>query len=227
MKRTTKIVLGIILTSAVLRPLHAQYGSEDESKINSNLGFSVSAPVSTTAEAINSGFGIAAGVGYNFNRRNAFIGEFSWNRLYPSGQQLQPLRAVLQSQNLDGTSDLFVLSGNYRFELRGKSLGTYVIGGLGWYHRTTDLSKEVTSGVGTTCSSAWLWWGFSCVSGTVVANQTIVSSGSSSWGANGGIGFTVRVGEAPYRLYLESRYNYAPHHRVSTQYVNVTFGIRY
>src|SRR5437899_70492 len=115
MKYSTKIFLSITVIFATLRPLYAQLISDDESKINSNLGLVVSAPLSTTADVVNSGWGAAAGVGYNFNRRNALIGEFMWNRLSPNGQQLQPLSAALQASNLDGNSDLYVISGNYRF----------------------------------------------------------------------------------------------------------------
>lgn len=234
MKRGTKIVLSItVIVATWPAPLHAQYGAygseegDDNPTINSNLGFNVPVPVSTTADVINTGWGFAAGVGYNINRRNAFVGEFMWSRVYPSDDQLIPLRAALQSSNLSANTDLFVVSGNYRFELRGKLLGVYLIGGPGWYHRNTNLSREVTSGVGITCTSVWLWWGFSCVSGTVVSNQTVGGSGASSWGLNGGGGVTVRVGQAPYRLYFESRYHYAPTQNIKMQFIAVTVGIRY
>jgi hypothetical protein len=61
----------------------------------------------------------------------------------------------------------------------------------------------------------------------VTADQTLRSSSSSAFGANGGIGFTVRVGDAPWRVYVESRYHYAPTHRINTQLVITTVGIRY
>jgi hypothetical protein len=44
---------------------------------------------------------------------------------------------------------------------------------------------------------------------------------------NGGVGFTIRVGEAPYRFYVESRYHYAPTKNINTQLVAVTVGFRY
>lgn len=231
MKRNTKIVLGItVIVLTWLAPLHAQHGPtgpEEEHKINSNLGFTVNVPVGETADVVNIGWGFAAGIGYNVNRRNAFIGEFMWNRVYPNDQQLIPLRTALQFAHLDASTDLFILSGNYRFELRGKLLGTYVIGGPGFYHRNTNLSRQVTSGVGTTCTTTWFWWGFTCISGTVVSNQTVGSFGASSFGVNGGVGMTVRVGEAPYRVYFESRYHYAPNKNINTQFIAVTVGIRY
>jgi hypothetical protein len=225
-----KIILEIVLIGACLQPLYAQHTEEDEeeAKINSNLGFAINVPVASTADVIHTGWGIATGVGYNFDRRNALIGEFLWNRVYANSSQLQPLLAVAQGAgNLDGNSDLFFVGGSYRLELRGKLLGTYLIGGGGWYHRENNLSREVNAGIGTTCTTPWLWWGFSCSTGTVTANQTLASSSASSWGANGGVGATIRVGEAPYRLYFESRYHYSPSETIHIHFVQVTLGIRY
>lgn len=148
--------------------------------------------------------------------------------MYPSGGVLQPLQAVsTQADSLSGNSNLYGLTGNYRYELRGRLLGAYLIGGGGWYFRKNWLSREVTAGPGTICTPAWLWWGFTCTSGTVTANQTLATSTTNAWGANVGVGFTVRVGEAPYRLYTEARYHYVPTGNVSTQFIAVSAGIRF
>src|SRR5262249_43689105 len=48
-----------------------------------------------------------------------------------------------------------------------------------------------------------------------------------SWGANGGLGVTARGGGAPYRVYAESRYHYAPFKNINARVLTVTFGIRY
>ncbi len=136
-------------------------------------------------------------------------------------------RPLCNPRDLSGNADIFTITGNYRYELRGRLLGTYLIGGGGWYLRNTNLSKAVTVGPGTICTTAWLWWGFTCTSGTVTASQTVASSNSSALGANAGMGLTVRVGEAPYRLYTEARYNYAPTKNISTQFITVAVGIRY
>jgi hypothetical protein len=217
----------LVIALAPLQPLKAQDDCGDECKINSNLAMVVNVPVNLTAEAVGTGWGIVGGAGYNFNQRNAVVGEFMWNRVYPSGGALQPLQTVLQSKDLNGNTDLYALTGNYRLELRGRLLGTYLIGGGGWYFRNTRLSKEVRSGTVIACTPAWLWWGYTCTSGTVNANQSRVISSSNALGANGGIGFTARVGEAPYRFYAEARYHYAPTKNISTQFIAVTFGIRY
>jgi hypothetical protein len=221
----------IIFLALVLVPLQLLQAQDDpggESKINSSLAMVLNLPVSSTAQVAGAGWGATGGVGYNFNQRNSVIGEFMWNRMYPSGGELQPFQtASSQSGSLNGNSNLYALTGNYRYELRGRKFGTYFIGGGGWYFRKNWLSREITSGTGTVCTPAWLWWGFTCTSGTVTVNQTLATSTTSAWGVNAGIGFTVRVGEAPYRLYTEARYHYAPTKDISTHVIAVTVGIRY
>jgi hypothetical protein len=120
----------------------------------------VNTPVNPSAQAVGTGWGMAGGVGYNFDRRNALIGEFMWNRVYPSSGALQPLQTALQSKNLSGITDLYALTVSYRFELRGRLLGSYLIGGGGWYFRNTWLSTEVIPGTGISCGPTWRWWGY-------------------------------------------------------------------
>jgi len=61
----------------------------------------------------------------------------------------------------------------------------------------------------------------------VSSDQTLASASSGTLGGNGGIGFTVKVGEPRYRLYFEARYHYAPTQTVNIQVVNISVGIRY
>ena len=168
------VILMIALTP--LQLLHAQDDCEDECKVNTNLAMIINVPVNSTAQVVGTGWGTVAGIGYNFNRHQALIGEFLWNRVYASSGQLRPLQAALQSNDLSGNADIFTITGNYRYELRGRLLGTYLIGGGGWYLRDTNLSKAVTVSPGTICTTAWLWWGFTCTSGTVTTSQPVASS---------------------------------------------------
>jgi hypothetical protein len=212
-------------------PLSAQTGESwcgDHCKINSNLAFVVNVPLNPTAQFATVGWGGVGGVGYNFNKRNAIIGEFMWNRTYPAGDTLQPLRTALQASNLNAYGDFYVLTGNYRFETRGQFFGAYLIVGGGLYVRYTHLSQSVTVlGGGTPCTQSWLWWGFNCSIGFVNASQTLASSTSSAPGGNAGGGFTFRVGDAPYRIYTEARYHFAPTARINSQFVTVTTGLRF
>lgn len=215
----------LVIALAPSQPFLAQCG--DECKVNTNLAMVINVPVSQTAQVASIGWGTVVGVGYNLNKQNALIGEFMWNRVSNSSGSLKPLQATAPSVNLTGNTDLFTVTGNYRFELRGPLLGTYLIGGGGWYLRNTSLSAKVTAGADTPCTPVWLWWGFTCSSGMVTANQSLESSNSSALGANLGIGFTVRVGQSPYRLYSEARYHYIPNKNINAQFVAATLGIRY
>ncbi|HET7872957.1 MAG TPA: hypothetical protein VFL42_10640 [Terriglobales bacterium] len=214
-------------------PLHAQYGLDDEDcgndcRLNSNLAMMASPPAGRTADVAATGWGAVAGVGWNINKRSALIGEFMWNRMNANDAAIQAIKAAVQPVGtLSGSADLFAVTGNYRFELRGRWFGAYVIGGGGWYLRSTNLSESVTLGTTTVCTNAWLWWGFRCSQGTVTAGQTLAGSNSNVLGGNAGAGVTVGIGHAPYRVYAEARYHYAPTQGISTQFVGLAFGIRY
>lgn len=224
MRRVTKALVWMGLALLVCSTLHAQ---DEPEKINANMGFSVNVPLNPTAQFSSIGWGVDLGTGYNFTDHHSFIGEFVYNWLSLSGSALQPIREAAQNNGISGNSNLYAITGNYRYQLQGKTLGAYVIGGGGWYYRTVALSQSVTSGTGTVCTPAWLFYGFTCVSGTVTANQTIKSYNSSAIGGNVGVGFTYKVGEPSYRAYIESRYHYAPTKNVNTQLIDITVGIRY
>jgi len=201
---------------------------DDSDKINANFGAAVSFPLNPTSTFVNTGWGMSGGVGYNFSPHHSFIGEFMWSALYPSGASLQPIRVAANDNSITGHSNLYAVTGNYRYQWQGKQLGAYFIGGGGWYYRTMGFSsRSVTSGSETPCAPAWMWWGFSCTSGMVTANQTVGSHDSSAFGGNVGLGFTIKVGDPSYRVYIEPRYHYAPTKNVSTQLMLVTVGIRY
>jgi hypothetical protein len=225
------ILLGVALVVVVsVQPLHAQLaeGCEDHCSLNSNLALVVNVPLNPTARVASVGAGVVGGVGYNFNKQNAFIGELMWNRVTPEGDSLQPLRTASQIGDLNAATDLFAMTGNYRLELRGQLFGAYLIGGGGLYVRYTGLSRSITIvGSTTPCSQAWLWWGFNCTGGFVTASQTLVSSTSSALGGNAGGGITFRVNDPPYRIYAEARCHYAPTRRINTQFVTVALGLRF
>jgi hypothetical protein len=226
MKRASGIFLmGFILAAAGM--LAAQEDAEENPKLNTNLGLPISVPLNPIGRFAGTGIGLVYGAGYNFNRRNAVTAEFMYDWLNPGIGAFTPIRAALQKNDISGHSDLYSLTANYRFELRGKSLGMYFIAGGGLYIRRAKLTKVVQTGTTTSCTSAWLYWGYTCTSGIVTVDQTLASASSSTLGANGGIGFTVRVGDAPYRMYVETRYHYAPTRNINTQLVMATFGIRY
>jgi hypothetical protein len=134
----------------------------------------------------------------------------SGSALHPSDAALQPIRAASKDNSITGHSNLCAITGNYRFEWQWRKLGAYFIGGGGWYYRTLGFTGPVSSGTGTECVPAWIYWGFACNNGTVTANQSRGSYTSSVPGGNVGAGLTIKVGEPSYRIYIEPRYHYAP-----------------
>jgi hypothetical protein len=221
-------VLAIACCGAIAQVASPPYDEEnDNPRGNVHLGTPIVIPLNPTAQAVHLGFGVLVGGGYNFTRRHAAIGEYMWNHLLPTNDALAKIRAVADNSNVDANVDVMALTGNYRYELRGRTLGTYFIGGAGLYYRHTHLSQQVTTGSTIICTPTWEWWGFTCTNGYVTANQSIGSWSATSGGYNGGIGFTIRVGEPPYRFYAESRYHYAPNSRINTQLIDISFGIRY
>ena len=220
-------VAGVLVAVALAGTLQAQDEYGEDSKLNTNLAISLSAPLNPVARFANFGFGTTVGAGVNLSRRNAIVGEFMWNRLFVSSETLAPLRVATASHDLSGHGNLYAFTANYRFEMRGQRFGTYFIGGAGFYYRNASLTKEVVTGTTVACTPPWLFFGFVCTNGTVSSDQTLASSASGSWGVNGGMGFTVKVGEPRYRLYFEARYHYAPTTRVNTQLIPITIGIRF
>src|SRR5262249_35229511 len=139
-----------------------------------------------------------------------------------------PLRPATVAGNLNGHSNLFVVTANYRFEIRRQRYGAYFIGGVGYYYRNASRTEVVTPVAGTACTPVWLWWGFQCSGGTVVVNQTSSSFPGGVFGGNAGLGFTIRpANDSRYRLYFEARYHYAPGDTFTLRFIPVTFGVRY
>ena len=218
------IFVKVLLLLILLSPM-AVSAQEDESndnqKSNGHLGIPLSVPLNPMGKFAATGAGLIYGAGYNFTRRHASIGEFMWDWLHPSISGLSEVSAV------DAHSNLYTITGNYRYELRGKTFGTYFIAGGGWYLRHSSLSTSMITGTSITCTPEWLWWGATCASGVVTNTQNLRSASSSAFGVNAGLGLTIRVGDAPWRVYCESRYHYAPTKVVNTQLVVTTVGIRY
>ena len=224
MRGANRVLVGLSLTLLVCSTLRAQ---DDSDKINSNVGVLVSRPLGSTSKFVNTSWGFIGGAGYNFSANHSVTGEFMWSALYPSGGALQPVRVALSDNSITGHSNLYTLTANYRFQWQGRLLGAYFIGGGGWYYRTLGFTSPVTSGTGIACTPAWLFWGFTCASGTVTANQTVGGYDSSVFGGNIGVGFTVKIADPSYRVYIEPRYHYAPTKNVNTRLLVVTLGIRY
>jgi len=201
---------------------------EENSKVNTNIAFPITVPVGSTSDFAHLGSGIVIGTGYNFNRHHAFVGEFMWNWLYPTEESLAPLRPAPQKGDLNGHSNLFVFTANYRLEFRRQRFGTYFIAGGGYYYRNASRTETVTPAAGTACTAVWQWWGFTCSGGTVNVNQTSSSFPGGVFGGNAGMGITFGLTNEPrYRMYIEARYHYAPGDTFNLRFIPIMIGARF
>ena len=227
MRLAPAILLWIYLTAFPCRAWSQETAGNDNPSSTESLGVPMTIGLAPTGHYVGFGWGVHADAGYNFNRHHAILGEFNWNWLFPTDQSLRPIQLALQTNQVNGHGNLFALTSEYRFELRGKTLGTYLIAGGGFYYRSAGLHKPVPQGTPVGCTPVWVWWGYDCSTDPVISNSTVLHSTSMAPGVNGGIGFTFRVGEAPYRMYVESRYHFAPTKNITTQLIMVTWGVRY
>jgi hypothetical protein len=220
MRIGSHLAMSVVVMSAFCA--HILQGQD--SKITTNLGMGMTVPVGSTANLAGSSVNVVVGIGYNLDKHHSIIGQFMWAGLPADKQSLRPIYAVANRNDISGSSNLFALTANYRYRVQGNVFGVYWIGGGGMYYRRAALSQEVVVGTGTVCGPVWSWWGYSCVDGSVSADQTLVSTGSTAFGGNAGMGLTIRINEEGYKFYVEPRYHYAPTKNVSTQLMTITLG---
>jgi len=208
---------GLFIT-ACIAPVQAQ----EEGKFNVNMGGGFGVPLNPTARFAGVGGNFVAGAGYNFSKHNAVIGQFMWFGLPPSVDAREQLMGIGASANS------YSLTANYRYANKfGPALGYYIIAGGGWYYRNASLSQTIPlPPAPVVCAPIWDWYGFQCVGGFESFTRS-VGAGTSSAGANGGVGFTIRVKDTGWKFYIESRYHYAASRVISTQMQPVTFGFSY
>ena len=217
--RVTLSVAVIFVSVVCTQRLDAQ-----ESKITTNLGVGMTVPLNPTAQIVGSSINVVVGAGYNFNKYHSLVGQFMWAGLPVKTEALRPVFIVANARDISTSSNLFTATANYRFRLQGRTFGWYLIAGGGAYYRRVSVSREVDVGTGTVCGPSWSYLGFACVNGIVSQDQTLISAGSTAFGGNGGMGFTIRINDEGYKFYVESRYHYAPTKNINTQLIAITLG---
>jgi hypothetical protein len=232
----TKILIVIASFSLVVAGPAPAQDSTSESGLeghasNLHIGGGIGVPLAKTSDFAGLSGTFQIGAGPNLNEHNSIVGEFMWEGLPPTRNALavlvNPLIAAGLPDTVSTSNNLYALTANYMFHREGHRYGYYLIGGGGWYYRHIAL-KNYTLVPGTVCAPAWDWWGYACQGGLVSTSNTLASKGVSSGGVNGGVGFTINLGDSGVKYYMEARYHYSPQGgQVSTQLVPVTFGFRW
>ena len=73
-----------VVTCLALLVCSLAYAQEESERINSNMGASLSLPLSPTSNFVKTSWGLVGGAGYNFSSHHSVIGEFMWSALHPS-----------------------------------------------------------------------------------------------------------------------------------------------
>jgi len=217
MSEKTLITIGLL--SAACLTMQAQSQTE-EGKFNFSMGGGLSVPLNPTARIVGVGGSVITGGGYNIDQHSSIVGQFQWDGLPPSVGAIAQLNGISQSVNLYG------ITADYKYRNGiGKTFGFYLITGGGWYYRHASISKSTFVPTDTVCQPIYSWYGYTCSNGFV--NTVGVAAGTSSFGANGGIGLTIRVKDTGWKFFVESRYTYAMSRAIATQVAPVTFGFEY
>src|SRR5262249_52634733 len=165
-------VTTIVVAAAI--PAHAQ----DYNRFLINVGGGMGYPQGDLNTIVKSSGSFVAGGGYNFTRYLGVDSEYFWQDMPVNDRFSQKLKVA----NVRAQQYSWTFNPIFRVPV-GEKFGAYVIGGIGWYHR----SGEVTiPGVGVVCDPYWSWW-YGCAIGSV--DIAARSRSSNAFGKNVGVGF--------------------------------------
>ncbi len=180
------------------------------------------------------------GAGWNFTKRFALLGEFQYDTNKIPGRtlsalytQLDPLVGLSASgiPNIGGNVHTLSVTAEpvfYYYNSDKHNYAGYIIGGGGWYHKSTNFTAPVVS--------YDPYYG-----GEYVTNQTFESASDNAGGVNIGTGISFKpFGEySKAKLFAEARYvfvdtpretpntNTNTFHTGTEELIPVTFGIRF
>jgi|HubBroStandDraft_5_1064220.scaffolds.fasta_scaffold26243_2 hypothetical protein len=217
MLKIITITIALIGLSCAV-PALAQSQNE-EGTLNFSMGGGFTIPMNPIARFAGVGGSFLASGGLNLDQHNSIVGQFMWNGLPPTVGAIAQLIGISKSVNLDS------LTADYKYRTRfGKTVGAYVIMGGGWYYRNANISRSVFINTATVCQPVYGYYGYTCSDGYV--NTVGVSTGTSSFGANGGIGLEFKISKE-WKFFMESRYVYAASRAIATQVTPVIFGFEF
>jgi hypothetical protein len=228
----------------------SSHNADGSNKWTFLVGGGFTLPTGGTHAYFTPSYKFQVGGGRAFNKSFAVLAQFDWDNFgiqTNTLNQLLPIYAALcgfgctgQPINQIGGNGhdwSFTLNPVYTF-IQGDTMGAYVVGGVGFYHKVTTFT---TPTVATECDFFGNCFQFG-------ANSTIDEYTSNAVGFNGGVGFTYRFSRfAGEKFYAEARYVYTdnsprpfslgitnpnyfnvfPQNSAKTTYIPITFGIRF
>jgi opacity protein-like surface antigen len=180
-----------------------------------NAGAGFTTPVGNTGRHLDTAWNLGAGAGYNFNPYLGAVLQFQFNDFGIN-------RPTLNNAGFpDGSVRLWSLTIDPVVHLNPKGhFDVYVVGGGGLYHRT----QEFTAPTVATVTGFDPFFGFFPVD--VPANQVLASYSVNKPGFNIGMGLAMGT-KWNAKFFAEARYHRMFIGDYHTDYVPVTFGVRF
>ena len=185
-----------------------------------NVGGGASLTNGNTANFVRGGGGIGSvGVARNYSKYFGLRLDFQFDNL--------PLRtSALQAAQAPGATDhvYSLLLGPIINIPVSQNWGGYIIGGLGYFHRSGKLDSS-SAIPGSACNTFFLWWGH-CFNGSLPINGNFLHSSVNQFGDDFGGGITRKI-RPNLDFYAEFRYLHATHNKNSTDLRPITIGLRW
>ena len=233
-----KLVVAVMAVLVVAVPASAQ-----DPPVGINIGAGVLFPVGGFNDAFNTGWNGGLGATFNLSPTFGLQAEYMYNWMPGPEKTIlvspDPGGINTSSQLIESNHNIHSVTFNAIYSSpRTARVGGYGVGGLGYYHRTIQLTSPAV-GYATVCDPYWYW----CYPTAVSVDNIIVDRSQNNFGINFGGGVT--FGSESVKFYTEFRYHYVWGQKVrqqgtvvpggpceqgcstDAQYFPITFGVRW
>ncbi len=234
MRRT--VAWGLAAALLIALPAAAQDASK---KVNVNVGGSYVISSGKVRDSLGDGYGLNVGVWVNILPPIALQAEFNYIGMGQKQVQMpvsgDPGGAGATQRPFYGSMDMGYGNVNVVFRpdvaWRAKP---YVLGGVGGYHRTVDITTPSAGYVPGFCDP---WWFYCQPGGWVAIDRVVASRGSWDYGVDFGGGVNIGVTENA-SIFVEARYHYiwgprvydnagTYYGRANGKFLPITVGVRF
>ncbi len=167
-----------------------------DSPVTANVGVGVIMPQGDVGDRFDAGITVPFGVTFNISESVGIQGEYSYSWM---GGPDRTVMTMDGTELIESNHSMHVGTVNLKFSPPSSgSVGGYVLGGLGIYHRSVELTSPAV-GVITVCDP---WW-YVCFPTAVEVDEVLGTRSSNDFGVNFGGAVTFAR-----RFYVEARFHY-------------------
>jgi hypothetical protein len=162
-----------------------------------NVGVGVILPQGDVGDRFDAGVNVPIGVTFNISETVGIQGEYSYSWMGGPDGTVTPIGG--SPTLLESNHSIHMGSANVKFSPQTSgAVGGYLLGGLGIYHRSVELTTPAV-GLVTVCDP---WW-YVCYPVAVEVDQVVGSRSTNDFGVNFGGAVTFAR-----RFYVEARFHY-------------------